>query len=75
MRAWEKVVQINTIALVLAAVCCGANYWAGSFLFVYTSIIGFIDSIKVKNTHGMIINAAFLALNLFNSIRFILSLS
>ncbi len=71
MKIWEKVVYFNTIALVLAAICCGAGYWTGAALFVYTSTIGFIDSAKNKNYHGIVINSAFLALNLFNLIRFL----
>ena len=72
MKVWEKVTQINTIVLVLAAICCGAGYWLGSFLFVYTSSIGFADSIRLKNFHGIVINASFLALNLFMSAKFLL---
>lgn len=71
---WENIVKINTIILCLAAICCGASFWIGSFLFVYTSTIGFIDGIKLKNFHVITINSVFLALNLFFSIKFLINL-
>lgn len=73
-KAWEKIVWVNTIILVLAAICCGTGYWLGSFLFVYTSSIGFADSAQLKNWHGIIINASFLALNLFFSGQYLCGL-
>lgn len=71
---WKRIVEINTIMLVLAAICCGAGHWIGAFLFVYTSTIGFVDSVKNNNFHSIVINASFLALNLFNSVKFIIGL-
>jgi hypothetical protein len=72
MKKFDIIVKINTIILCFAAICCGAGWAIGSFLFVYTSTIGFIDGVRNKNFHGIVINSAFLALNLFNSIKTIL---
>ena len=72
-KIYNTIISVNTIVLVLAAIFTVVGSPAGSFLFVYTSSIGFIDSMKNKNVHGIIINSTFLAMNLFFVIRFLVN--
>ena len=72
-KIYNIIISVNTIILVLAAIFTVVGSPAGSFLFVYTSSIGFIDSMKNKNVHGVIINSTFLAMNLFFVIRFLMN--
>lgn len=70
-KIYNTIISVNTIVLVLAAIFTVVGSPAGSFLFVYTSTIGFIDSIKNKNAHGLVINGTFLAMNLYFVIKFL----
>lgn len=72
-KIYNTIISVNTIVLVLAAIFTVVGSPVGSFLFVYTSSIGFIDSMKNKNVHGVIINSTFLAMNLFFVIRFLVN--
>jgi hypothetical protein len=74
MNVWEKIVKANTYILCVAAVLCGLGHWLGSFVFMYTSTIGVIDSRKHKSFDGTLINLAFLLLNLFFSTQTICGL-
>ena len=47
-KIYNTIISVNTIVLVLAAIFTVVGSPAGSFLFVYTSSIGFIDSMKNK---------------------------
>lgn len=70
-KIYNTIISVNTIVLVLAAIFTVVGSSAGSFLFVYTSTVGFIDSTKNKNAHGLIINGTFLAMNLYFVIKFL----
>lgn len=70
-KIYNTIISINTIVLVLAAIFTVVGSPAGSFLFVYTSTVGFIDSLKNKNAHGLVINGTFLAMNLYFVITFL----
>ena len=72
-KIYNTIISVNTIVLVLAAIFTVVGSPAGSFLFVYTSSIGFIDSMKNKNVHGVIINSTFLAMNLFFVFDFLMN--
>lgn len=70
-KIYNTIISVNTIVLVLAAIFTVIGSPAGSFLFVYTSTVGFIDSMKNKNAHGLVINGTFLAMNLYFVITFL----
>lgn len=57
----------NCFLLVLAAILTVINSPFGSFLFIYTSIIGLIPAAKEKQWNGVIINSTFLAMNIYFS--------
>ena len=64
-KIYSLIVELNCYFLVLAAIftVIGSNW--GSRIFVYTSLIGLIDSIKNKTKRGIIINSTFLAMNTY----------
>ena len=64
-KIYSLIVELNCYFLVLAAIftVIGSNW--GSRIFVYTSLIGLIDSIKNKKKSGIIINSTFLAMNTY----------
>lgn len=64
-KIYSLIVELNCYFLVLAAIftVIGSNW--GSRVFVYTSLIGLIDSIKNKTKSGIIINSTFLAMNTY----------
>lgn len=64
-KIYSLIVELNCYFLVLAAIftVIGSNW--GSRVFVYTSLIGLIDSIKSKTKSGIIINSTFLAMNTY----------
>ena len=68
-KIYSLIVELNCYFLVLAAIftVIGSNW--GSRVFVYTSLIGLIDSIKNKTKSGIIINSTFLAMNTYFTIR------
>ena len=64
-KIYSLIIELNCYFLVLAAIftVIGSNW--GSRIFVYTSLIGLIDSIKNKAKSGIIINSTFLAMNTY----------
>lgn len=64
-KIYSLIIELNCYFLVLAAIftVIGSNW--GSRVFVYTSLIGLIDSIKNKAKSGIIINSTFLAMNTY----------
>ena len=68
-KIYSLIVELNCYFLVLAAIftVIGSNW--GSRIFVYTSLIGLIDSIKNKVKSGIIINSTFLAMNTYFVIK------
>ena len=64
-KIYSLIVELNCYFLVLAAIftVIGSNW--GSRVFVYTSLIALIDSIKNKTKSGIIINSTFLAMNTY----------
>lgn len=68
-KIYSLIIELNCYFLVLAAIftVIGSNW--GSRIFVYTSLIGLIDSIKNKAKSGIIINSTFLAMNTYFVLR------
>ena len=68
-KIYSLIIELNCYFLVLAAIftVIGSNW--GSRIFVYTSLIGLIDSIKNKAKSGIIINSTFLAMNTYFVIK------
>lgn len=62
-KAWTNIVKANTFILCIAAILCGTSHWLGSFVFMYTSLVGIIDGKRIHNIHCIVINLAFLCLN------------
>lgn len=67
-KFYNLVQNLNCFFLVLAAILTVSDNCFGSFLFVYTSVVGLIDSIKNKNWQCIIINSTFTAMNFYFSI-------
>ena len=68
----EKLVMINSWVLVVAACFCATGSIIGSFLFLYTCVIGLIDGIKHKNFDGVLINGALGGMNTYFVIKFLI---
>ena len=68
-KIYSMIIELNCYFLVLAAIftVIGSNW--GSRIFIYTSLIGLIDSIKNKAKSGIIINSTFLAMNTYFVIK------
>ena len=64
-KIYSLIVELNCYFLVLAAIFTVISSNWGSRVFVYTSLIGLIDSIKNKVKSGIIINSTFLAMNTY----------
>lgn len=73
-KIYNFIVEINCYFLVLAAILTVTNSNWGSPLFVYTSIVGLVDSIKNKVRSGIIINSTFAAMNSYFTILTIIEL-
>ena len=67
-KIYSVVMELNCYFCVLAAILTVTNSSFGSFVFVYTSTVGLVDSIKNKVRSGIIINSTFLAMNTYFSI-------
>lgn len=65
-KFYNFLLTINVWFLVLGAILTVMNCSAGSFIFLYTCIIGMIDSVKFnKNFNGIIINGTLGAMNFY----------
>ena len=65
LKIYDFLLTINVWFLVLGAILTVLNISAGSFVFLYTCVIGMIDSVKFhKNFNGIIINGTLGAMNL-----------
>lgn len=69
MKILDILSKINTAVLVLAALFTATNSIMGNILFIYTSTIGMICGIRDKNFNGIVVNATFLALNIYFLIK------
>ena len=69
---FEKLVMINSWVLVVAACFCVTGSSVGSFVFLYTCIIGLIDGIRNKNFDSILINGTLGGMNTFFVIKFFL---
>ena len=68
-KIYSMIIELNCYFLVLAAIFTViGNNW-GARIFIYTSLIGLIDSIKNKVKSGIIINSTFLAMNTYFVIK------
>ena len=73
-KIYNIITELNCYFLVLAAILTVTNSNWGSPLFVYTSIVGLVDSIKNKIRSGIIINSTFAAMNSYFTILTIIEL-
>lgn len=74
-KIYNFLLIVNVWFLVLGAILTILNSPVGSFVFLYTCVIGMIDSVKFnKNFNGIIINGTLGAMNLYYSILTIASL-
>ena len=73
-KIYNLIVEMNCYWCVLAAILTVVNSLFGSFVFVYTSVVGLIDSMKNKVKSGIIINSTFLAMNTYFSILTLVNL-
>jgi hypothetical protein len=73
-KIYNIIMELNCYFCVLAAILTVTNSPIGSFVFVYTSTVGLVDSIKNKIRSGIIINSTFLAMNTYFSILTIIGL-
>lgn len=65
MNKMRKIDYVTVFVCALAAAFCAASSIWSAPLFVISSSIGLIDSIKSKILTGSLINGIFLALNLY----------
>lgn len=70
----RKIDYLTVFLCAAAAGLCWIGNPLASFVFVTSSTIGLLDSIKNKAVAPSLINGIFLALNFGNSIQFLLSL-
>lgn len=70
----EKLVSINAWILIVAACFTVANSPIGSFLFLYTCVVGLVDGIKNKNFNSILINGALGGMNTYYVIKFLIGL-
>lgn len=73
-KIYNIIMELNCYFCILAAILTVTNSPIGSFVFVYTSTVGLVDSIKNKVRSGIIINSTFLAMNTYFSILTIIGL-
>lgn len=72
-KIYNFLLIINVWFLVIGAILTVANSPIGSFVFLYTCIIGMIDAIKTKSFNGIVINGTLGAMNTYYSILTIIS--
>lgn len=70
----RKIDYVSVFLCAAAAGLCWIGSSFASFVFVSSSIIGLIDSIKAKAIAPALINSIFFALNFGTSVQFLLSL-
>lgn len=73
-KVYDFLFSINVWLLVLGAILTVLNCPVGSFVFLETCVIGFIDSCKNSSFNGKIINGTLGAMNLYYSAVTIVSL-
>lgn len=73
-KVYDFLLTVNVWFLVLGAVLTVLNCPLGSFVFLETCIISFIDSCKSNSFNGKIINGTLGAMNLYYSAVTIISL-
>ena len=70
----RKIDYASVFLCAIAAGLCWIGHPLASFVFVSSSTIGLIDSIKCKAIAPALINGIFFALNFGTSVQFLLSL-
>ena len=68
----EKLIAINAWVLILGACLTVAGSPIGSFVFLYTCVIGLIDGIKEKSFNAILINGALGGMNTYYVIKFLM---
>ena len=67
----RKVDYLMIFICALAAALCGAGHPLSAPLFVLSSSLGLVDSVKKRVLSAALINGIFLTLNLYNTIRYL----
>lgn len=67
----RKVDYLMIFVCALAAALCGAGHSLSAPLFVLSSSLGLVDSIKKRVLSAALINGIFLTLNLYNTIHYL----
>lgn len=67
----RKVDYLMIFICALAAALCGAGQPLSAPLFVFSSSLGLVDSVKKRVLSAALINGIFLTLNLYNTIRYL----
>lgn len=73
-KVYNFLLSINVWLLALGAILTVLNCPVGSFVFLETCIVGFIDAYTNKSFNGKIINGTLGAMNLYYSAVTIISL-
>ena len=74
-KFYNFLLTVNVWFLVLGVILTVANCPAGSFVFLYTCVIGMIDSVKFnKNFNGIVINGTLCAMILYYCVGTIIKL-
>lgn len=73
-KVYNFLLTINVWFLVLGAVLTVTNSAFGSFVFLYTCVIGMIDAVKTSNFNGKIVNGTLGGMNLYYCIVTIVNL-
>ena len=73
-KVYEFLLTVNVWFLVLGAVLTVTNSPIGSFVFLYTCVIGMADAVKTKSFNGKVINGTLGGMNLYYCICTIISL-
>lgn len=71
-KIYNVLLTINVWFLVLGAVLTVTNCPAGSFVFLYTCVIGMIDAVKSNSFNGKIVNGTLGGMNLYYCIMTII---
>lgn len=73
-KIYNFLLTINVWFLVLGAILTVVNSPLGSFVFLYTCIIGMIDAVKTNNFNGKVVNGALGGMNIYYCVVTIMSL-
>lgn len=64
-KLYKFLLTINVWFLVLGAILTVTKNPCGSFVFLYTCVIGMIDAVKTKNFNSILVNGSLGAMNIY----------